>query len=250
MTTKPKPIVALWAVPRSVSTAFERMIMARGDFAIFHEPFSGYYYFSHNRISNRYFSVSPLPSHGYQAILDDLRATSLARPIFFKDMAYHIRSCLTPSFLALFTNTFLIRHPRHVLPSLYKLLPDFTYEEAGYSTQRRIFSLASDLQATTPIVIDADDLCRSPSLVVQEYCRAINVPFMPQALTWTAGSRPEWALWERWHLDASNSTGFYQRPAHHQDQINALPHLQAAYDYCLPFYLELYERRLRVDSNS
>ena len=129
-------------------------------------------------------------------------------------------------------------------------MPDFTYEEAGYGMQHQMFALASGLHTTTPIVIDADDLCRSPSLVIQGYCRAINVPFLPEALTWRAGSRPEWDLWERWHTDAANSTGFYQRPEHHQDQINAQPHLQAAYEYCLPFYLELYERRLRVDSNT
>lgn len=37
-------IVALWTHPRSVSTAFERVMMERGDFKILHEPFSYLYY--------------------------------------------------------------------------------------------------------------------------------------------------------------------------------------------------------------
>lgn len=37
--TYSKP-VALWAVPRSVSTALERVFVERGDPKVFHEPFS------------------------------------------------------------------------------------------------------------------------------------------------------------------------------------------------------------------
>nr|WP_293108444.1 hypothetical protein [Okeania sp. SIO2F4] len=37
-------IVVLWAHPRSLSTVFERIMMERGDFKIFHEPFAYVYY--------------------------------------------------------------------------------------------------------------------------------------------------------------------------------------------------------------
>lgn len=37
-------IIALWTHPRSISTAFERVMMERGDFKILHEPFSYLYY--------------------------------------------------------------------------------------------------------------------------------------------------------------------------------------------------------------
>jgi hypothetical protein len=41
--TQSKP-VALWAVPRSISTAFERVFVERDDFEVLHEPFSASYY--------------------------------------------------------------------------------------------------------------------------------------------------------------------------------------------------------------
>ncbi len=47
-------IIALWAAPRSVSTAFERMMMERGDHAVVHEPFSAHYYLSSARTSDRF----------------------------------------------------------------------------------------------------------------------------------------------------------------------------------------------------
>ena len=37
--------VALWAVPRSISTAFERVFVERDDFEVLHEPFSAAYYY-------------------------------------------------------------------------------------------------------------------------------------------------------------------------------------------------------------
>ena len=37
-------IVALWAVPRSTSTAFEWMMRQRGDMTCFHEPFGEAWY--------------------------------------------------------------------------------------------------------------------------------------------------------------------------------------------------------------
>ena len=46
--------IALWAVPRSISTAFERVFVERGDFKVFHEPFSASYYYSEERQSDRY----------------------------------------------------------------------------------------------------------------------------------------------------------------------------------------------------
>jgi hypothetical protein len=35
--------VALWSVPRSISTAFERVFVERDDFEVLHEPFSASY---------------------------------------------------------------------------------------------------------------------------------------------------------------------------------------------------------------
>ena len=37
-------IIALWTHPRSISTAFERVMIERGDFNVLHEPFSYLYY--------------------------------------------------------------------------------------------------------------------------------------------------------------------------------------------------------------
>lgn len=47
-------ITALWTVPRSVSTSFERMMIERGDHTVFDKPFSRSYYYGPKRRSDRF----------------------------------------------------------------------------------------------------------------------------------------------------------------------------------------------------
>ncbi|NES03166.1 MAG: sulfotransferase family protein, partial [Okeania sp. SIO2F4] len=50
-----RKVLALWTTFRSTSTAFENMMCKRGDFLVFHEPFSLSYYKSpERRNTNRY----------------------------------------------------------------------------------------------------------------------------------------------------------------------------------------------------
>ena len=45
--------LALWATPRSTSTAFEWMMRQRGDFTCVHEPWNELYYYGEDRRSDR-----------------------------------------------------------------------------------------------------------------------------------------------------------------------------------------------------
>ncbi|HZG65065.1 MAG TPA: hypothetical protein VEY13_16405, partial [Rubrobacteraceae bacterium] len=152
--------VALWAVPRSISTAFERVFVERGDFKVFHEPFSTSYYYSTDRRSERFEDVEPKEEYCFAAVLNRLLAPA-AKPVFFKDMAYYVSGCMTPEFVDSFRNTFIIREPRAVLASFSKLWPDFTFEEAGFEELHRLFGYAVEL-GQEPVVVDAADLSENP----------------------------------------------------------------------------------------
>jgi hypothetical protein len=80
--------VALWAVPRSISTASERVFVERDDFDVFHEPFSASYYYSEDRLSDRYSNVKLEAGHNYQNVLASILESREGR-VFVKDMAYH-----------------------------------------------------------------------------------------------------------------------------------------------------------------
>ena len=118
-------IVALWTHPRSISTAFERIMMERGDFTILHEPFSYLYYIHEDgaTLSPQY--VDPAHPTDYAGIRAHIEQTAEARPVFFKDMCAHCFQDLDADepFLQRLTNTFLIRDPAKAIASFYAMNP-------------------------------------------------------------------------------------------------------------------------------
>jgi sulfate adenylyltransferase len=231
--TQSKP-VALWAVPRSISTAFERVFVERDDFEVLHEPFSASYYYGEDRPSDRFADAEPKADYSYERVLEDVFRPREQR-VFLKDMAYHAKKVLSPEFASRFVNTFIVRDPKYVLVSLYKMWPDFTLEETGYEDLYRLFRYATDAGEDVAVV-DAMTFSENPAGVLAAYCEHLEVPFTAGSLTWESGEVSEWDDWEGWHEDAESSTGI--EPAERRDP--ELPEeLEAAYEHCLPYYYEL-----------
>ncbi len=108
-------ILALWATPRSTSTAFERVMANRGDMKCFHEPNNEAYYYGEDRSNDRYFKLDPSldSTSGLTIASVHKKMTALAarESVFIKDFAYSITHLADKRFLAVFTHTFLIRDP-------------------------------------------------------------------------------------------------------------------------------------------
>ncbi len=187
--TKP---VALWSVPRSISTAFERIFVERDDFEVLHEPFSASYYHSEDRRSDRYADQAPDPEGNYDRVLARVFEPRDGR-VFLKDMAYQAKPLIDPGFVSQFVNTFIIRDPKYVLVSLYKMWPDFTQEEAGYDDLYRLFRLATRA-GEEPIVVDAMSFSENPARVLSVYCERLGIPFQRGFAGLGGQGRPEVGL--------------------------------------------------------
>lgn len=112
--------VALWAVPRSVSTAFEKTFSCRTDTRVVHEPYTDCYYFGPERRSARYGNQPQQADYDARAAAQAV--FSVAAPVVFvKDLAFQAGPYLTDNLLTRITSTFIIRHPRRVLRSLTPL---------------------------------------------------------------------------------------------------------------------------------
>jgi sulfotransferase family protein len=238
--TNSKP-VALWAVPRSVSTALERVFVERGDFKVFHEPFSASYYYSTERRSNRFAEVETKEEYEPENILAKILEPR-KKPVFFKDMAYHVAGFMSREFVSKFTNTFIIRDPTPVISSLHRFWPDFTLEETGYEQQHKLFEVAVE-SGEEPAIVDASDLVGNPESMVAAYCASLGIPFMPEALSWEPRQVPEWEMWTEWHEEAQESTGIKKQPL--EDDTEVPEGLEGVYERCLPYYQKLYEKRLQ-----
>jgi len=239
--TTGKP-VALWAVPRSISTAFERVFVERGDFKVFHEPFSASYYYSTERRSNRYANKEPKDEYNHESILAEILEPREKR-VFFKDMAYHTASFMSREFVSKFINTFIIRDPTPVISSLNRFWSDFTLEETGYEQLHKLFDLAVE-NREDPAIVDASDLLGNPEGTVAAYCTKLDIPLMPEALSWESRKVPEWEMWAEWHDEAEQSTGIKRHPL--EDDTELPEGLEEVYERCLPYYKELYANRLQL----
>lgn len=241
-------ILALWAVPRSASTAFERMMRQRGDHSVHDEPFGmSYYYSEERRDTIRYPDAEPDSQYNFDTVLDKLKKERKKQPVFIKDLSYQVMPAVNEEFLSHFENSFLIRHPRKVLPSLFSHWPDFTLEETGYAELNRIFETVKEIAGKVPAFIDSDDLVQKPEATVKAYCQAVDIPFVKDSLKWKPEIQPEINQWEGgWHHYTQSSQGFKERKTKDYANIEDHEHLKQAYDYCLPYYQKLYEQRLII----
>lgn len=238
------PIIAFWCVPRSVSTAFERMMMERADHEIIHEPFSACYYYSSARKSTRYASEPSLPENEPAAVLDRIFSTAERRPVFFKDMASHAIHYLDRGTLARFTNTFLIRDPRKALPSFFHKWPDITLEEAGYHALRDMSEQDRRNTGSAPVILAAKDIIEKPEGIIRAWCGSVGIPFMPGALQWKPRNPRRWDNWKGWHDDAAKSNGFGKPKKKIYLNISDHPHLAHLYAQCNPVFSSLFQERL------
>jgi hypothetical protein len=142
---------------------------------------------------------------------------------------------MSPEFISRFTNTFIIRDPKYVLTSLYKMWPDFTLEETGYEQIYWAFKYATEA-GEDPVVVDAMTFSENPVGVLSAYCERVGIPFRRNALSWEPGEVEKWKDWEGWHEAAQQSTGIER--AERRDPV--LPaEVQEAYEDCLPYYYTL-----------
>lgn len=234
-------IISLWAVPRSVSTAFEKTFACRADTLVSHEPFTDCYYFSRARRSQRY---GDRPERAHHTS-DKAAATFLdqASPlVFVKDLAFQAEPYLSDELLSQVTNTFILRHPRSVLRSLTPLKPDFTEDEFGYTALQRLFQRVVKQYGHPPVVVDGDAFRREPESVLRDYCQAVGVSFDANMLHWDDGRIREWSEGEgesqaKWHrtLEASRTI----LPPSADEDVSVPPERQDQFAQAMQIYEDI-----------
>jgi hypothetical protein len=233
-------LLALWSAPRSRSTAFERMMMQRGDFTVLHEPFSHVADFGTAEVAGTTVTDE-------RDLIEVLRG--LTGRVFFKDTTdFHYPHLLADTaFLRRAVHTFIIREPKEVIASHVALNQQVTRDEIGISRLHEIHRAVVAATGSQPVVVDADDLVDRPEDTVRAYCDRVGMPYLPGALRWEQGTPAQWRRTERWHRGASASCGFTRRPADRDGQtVFEDPRLVAYYDHHLPYYRDLWNRRLRL----
>lgn len=245
------PIIILWAHPRSMSTAIERVMRERGDFDCLHEPFLHYYYLE--RCGGK-----PLPhfdseqNHpvSYAETRDMILQHAEQAPVFAKDMSYYVipEILQDPEFCQLVRHCFLIRNPVRSIMSYFKLDPDVALEEVGIEAQWVHLQGLQQLGIENSVVLEAEAVQADTARAMRLFWQALDLEYNDQALSWKQESTPQdWQYVQGWHQTVSASQGIRQTGGHEVEQTqieydqlcDTNPQLRKFLDHHLPFYERL-----------
>ncbi|MEL7281252.1 MAG: sulfotransferase family protein [Pseudomonadota bacterium] len=243
-------IIALWAVPRSTSTAFEWMMRQRGDLDCLHEPFGEAWYQGEAPLWHRYTPGEvTTPGLTLETVWDDIQRRAAKGPVFIKDFPHYISHMWTPEFLAHFTHAFLIRDPAKTITSMHDKWPGFHEGEVGFPEQRALFDLLWALNGAPPPVIDSDDLLDKPEEMTETFCGSVGISYLPDALHWEPGGDPsEHSWWDggSFHANLAKSTGLTRQKRKYINIDESPARVQQVYRRMIPHYRRLYDHRIAV----
>ncbi len=186
-------IIILVSPPRSLSTAFLRMMESRGDFYIMHEPLIKPYDFIHYpELTKDWFRTEALST--YQEVKNTIIEKSKTRNVFIKEMGFSAREFLLHDDLIKKDNiyvVFLLRNPHHVVISFYNALNKVSTAQIphfenliGYKATWELFENVATIAKNKPIIIRTENLYMNPKETIKRYCDHIGIDFIVESLVW------------------------------------------------------------------
>jgi Sulfotransferase domain len=230
--------IAMWSGPRNLSTALMYSFAARGDCAVWDEPFYAAYLAAtgmDHPMRDAVISAGEVdPARVAERCLG---ATPDRKPVYYqKHMTLHMIPEFDLGFMRGLTNVFLIRHPAHVIASYAKKREAPTLMDIGFVQQARLFDQVADWLGHAPLVIDSADIRLNPMESLKNLCVSLAIPFTKNMLSWPAGPKPYDGVWApHWYNAVHASTGFDKAEG-------ALPDLPEAYRPLLVAALPYYNR--------
>ncbi len=236
--------IAMWSGPRNLSTALMYSFAARGDCAVWDEPFYAAYLgatgLDHpmraqviaggDRDPDRVAAACAGPAPGGAALF------------YQKHMAQHMIPGFPLGFMEACANVFLIRHPARVIASYLAKRESPVLEDLGFVQQAALFDRLADRTGQVPLVVDSADIRADPAAVLGRLCGALGVTFTSAMLSWPAGPKPFDGAWApHWYPAVHRSTGF---DAAEGPPPDLPPAAQALLDAARPHYDRLAAYRL------
>ena len=103
------------------------------------------------------------------------------------------------------------------------------------------------LNGSPPPVIDSDDLLEAPAEMVKNFCDAVGIPYMPEALSWEPGGDPSAHSWwdgGSFHANLANSTGLTPQKRRYVELDAAPERVRRVHRRMKPHYDHLYQHRM------
>lgn len=250
--------IAMWTYQRSRSTLIARAFEQLDDCIVFDEPFYGCYFLKYSlQYPSKGNVLEPSEKDVLKHCETDYKKNieALIAPLpnhasfsFQKHIAKHALPEFGRNWLKSFYNFFLIRDPKEVVLSWYKVYGKVTSQNIGIAELYNIFKEVEAFSGTIPLVIDSKDLVKNPKKVLNILCSDLGVKFSEKMLTWQPGLPDSQLLFtgafssfaSTWYSTVMNSSGFLP---YEEKQVNLPSELQPLVEECLPFYEKMYQHR-------
>ncbi len=236
--------IAMWSGPRNLSTAMMYAFAARGDCAVWDEPFYAAYLkatgMDHPMSAAVISAGTSDPDAVGRACLGPIPASQ--RLFYQKHMTLHMIPEFDRGFMRGLTNVFLIRHPARVVASYAKKREAPTLMDIGFVQQAELFDEVANWMGAAPLVIDSADIRANPVSCLTRLCAALGITFTANMLRWPVGPKSFDGVWApHWYNAVHASTGF-------DEPEGPLPPLSKDFadlaDQAMPHYERLASHRL------
>jgi len=236
----------MWSGPRTISTAMMRSWENRPDCEVWDEPL--YPWWLMETGADHPGRDAVLERHAEaldpDAVAASLAAESVAPITYEKHMTHHMLPSFPRDWMVGARHAMLIRRPDRVLASLARRLPDASLEDTGLPQQVALHAWLCDRGFAPPPIIDSDDVLASPEPMLAALCRALDVPFAADMLTWPAGPRPSDGAWADWWYDAVRASTGFGPPS--TSDVEVPSSQQSSLDACWSLYHQLADRRIQA----
>ncbi|MGL4405316.1 MAG: hypothetical protein ACRCT6_06120, partial [Notoacmeibacter sp.] len=203
--------ILMWSGPRNLSTAMMRAFGARGDCAVWDEPFYAPYLAATG--IDHPMRDEILAAHENDAAKVSAACAAPARDgsahFYQKHMTHHMLDGFDLGFMDGAVNVFLLREPERVLASYSEKWEAVTLHDIGFVTQAELFEQIAQKSGKAPVVVNAADVTRAPAETLEKLCGAIGISWTTKMLSWPAGIHATDGIWAKhWYNAVEQSTGF------------------------------------------
>lgn len=234
----------MWSGPRNLSTALMYAFSARGDCAVWDEPFYAAYLDATGLIHPLRDQI--IATHDPDP--DRVAATCKGpvpqqQSLFYqKHMTQHMIPAFDRRWMRACQNVFLIRHPARVVASYARKREGASLDDIGFVQQADLYDGVAGWSETPPVIIDSDDIRADPEGMLRRLCAAIHIPFTRKMLSWPSGGNEADGIWApHWYAAVHRSTGFEAAEGPLPDLGGVYARLAAQ---ALPYYQKLAAQRL------
>ena len=219
--------IFVWSHPRALSTALLRSLAELPHATTVLEPFMIPWQAEIGFLDRKRHPNPP----NYQDIITNIQSGEYApsddtRIQVVKDMACHGGLPLLKRIIAALPHAkhvLLIRHPYRAIPSYFRAIAadplsesytkELIQEDTSYDC---LLQYAQRFGAGSFLLVDADDLVRTPATSLQALCDYLGLAYSPSLLNWKPDALPPtWRdldAFEGWLDNVASSSGWQERP--------------------------------------